>query len=235
MPCHAIHPPLPDRLLRPRPRRGRWRCGRPASSRTSAASGWRSARSSPSASASCSPCLGNPDHARLRRRRPTAKTASRHARPELAGTPCASPVACTRMRRSVAASSSLRLSSSWRRAACKEEGTVKVHSLSFKGVKAVDESRLKDALATRQSSKIPWGKKILLRSLPLRCRSEAHPGVLRRPRLSRRARHRLRRQAQRQAGRGRSDADDRRRRAGAGRRRSTSSASTRSRRRISTI
>jgi outer membrane protein assembly complex protein YaeT len=42
---------------------------------------------------------------------------------------------------------------------CKEGGTVKVHSLSFKGVKAVDEGRLKDALATRQSSKIPWGKK----------------------------------------------------------------------------
>jgi outer membrane protein insertion porin family len=44
-------------------------------------------------------------------------------------------------------------------AACKETGTITVHSLSFKGVKAVDESRLKDALATRQSSKIPWGKK----------------------------------------------------------------------------
>ncbi|MCU1383366.1 MAG: bamA 1 [Acidobacteria bacterium] len=44
-------------------------------------------------------------------------------------------------------------------AACKEGGTIKVHSLSFKGVKAVDQARLKDALATRQSSKIPWGKK----------------------------------------------------------------------------
>jgi len=44
-------------------------------------------------------------------------------------------------------------------AACKEEGTIKVHSLSFKGVKGVDESRLKEALATHQSSKIPWGKK----------------------------------------------------------------------------
>ncbi len=44
-------------------------------------------------------------------------------------------------------------------AACKEEGTIKVHSLTFKGVKAVDESRLKNALATRQSSKMPWGKK----------------------------------------------------------------------------
>src|SRR5262245_10209847 len=44
-------------------------------------------------------------------------------------------------------------------AACHEDGVVEVHSLSFKGVKAVDESRLKNALATRQNSKIPWGKK----------------------------------------------------------------------------
>jgi outer membrane protein assembly complex protein YaeT len=42
---------------------------------------------------------------------------------------------------------------------CKEEGTIKVHRLTFKGVTAVDEDRLKDALATRQSSRIPWGKK----------------------------------------------------------------------------
>src|SRR3954470_21858051 len=44
-------------------------------------------------------------------------------------------------------------------AGCKEGGTIQVHSLSFQGVKSVDENRLKDALATRQSSKIPWGKK----------------------------------------------------------------------------
>src|SRR2546430_17246491 len=43
--------------------------------------------------------------------------------------------------------------------ACREEGTIKVHSLKFQGVKAVDDGRLRDALATRQSSKIPWGKK----------------------------------------------------------------------------
>src|SRR5438105_9659138 len=43
--------------------------------------------------------------------------------------------------------------------ACKEEGTIKVHSLKFNGVKAVDAGRLRDALATRQSSKIPWGRK----------------------------------------------------------------------------
>lgn len=42
---------------------------------------------------------------------------------------------------------------------CKEEGTIKVHRLAFNGVKAVDESRLRDALATRQSSRIPWGRK----------------------------------------------------------------------------
>jgi outer membrane protein assembly complex protein YaeT len=44
-------------------------------------------------------------------------------------------------------------------AGCKEETTVTVHKLTFKGVKAVDESKLKAALATRESSKLPWGKK----------------------------------------------------------------------------
>jgi len=44
-------------------------------------------------------------------------------------------------------------------AACKDEGSVRVHRLSFKGVKAVDEERLKNALATHQSSIIPWGRK----------------------------------------------------------------------------
>ena len=44
-------------------------------------------------------------------------------------------------------------------AACKDEGTIQVHSLKFRGVKAVDESRLKNALATKESSWIPWGKK----------------------------------------------------------------------------
>jgi outer membrane protein insertion porin family len=44
-------------------------------------------------------------------------------------------------------------------AGCREQGTIKVKSLSFKGVKAVDAGRLKSALATRQSSKIPWGRK----------------------------------------------------------------------------
>ena len=44
-------------------------------------------------------------------------------------------------------------------AGCKEGGTIVVHSLSFKGVQSVDEGRLRDALATHQSSKIPWSKK----------------------------------------------------------------------------
>src|SRR5438045_4391050 len=43
--------------------------------------------------------------------------------------------------------------------ACKEEGTIKVHSLKFQGVKSIDVSRLKTALATRESSKLPWGRK----------------------------------------------------------------------------
>ena len=43
--------------------------------------------------------------------------------------------------------------------ACKEGGTIKVHSLKFNGVTAVDERRLRDALTTRQSINIPWGKK----------------------------------------------------------------------------
>src|SRR5689334_18183969 len=42
---------------------------------------------------------------------------------------------------------------------CKEEGTIKVNKLEFKGVKAVEASRLEAALATRQSSWIPWGRK----------------------------------------------------------------------------
>jgi outer membrane protein assembly factor BamA len=44
--------------------------------------------------------------------------------------------------------------------ACKtDDGTITVHSLKFQGVKGVDAARLKAALATHESSKIPWGKK----------------------------------------------------------------------------
>src|SRR3954451_4042939 len=42
---------------------------------------------------------------------------------------------------------------------CKEEGTIRVSNINFNGVKAVDVSKLRNALATRQSSKLPWGKK----------------------------------------------------------------------------
>jgi outer membrane protein assembly complex protein YaeT len=50
--------------------------------------------------------------------------------------------------------------------ACKEGGTVTVHSLTFKGVHGVDIARLKSSLATRENTKVPvvgwqlpWGKK----------------------------------------------------------------------------
>src|SRR5262249_40381227 len=42
---------------------------------------------------------------------------------------------------------------------CQDSGVGQVHSLTFSGVKAVDESKLKSVLATRVSSKLPWGKK----------------------------------------------------------------------------
>jgi outer membrane protein insertion porin family/translocation and assembly module TamA len=43
--------------------------------------------------------------------------------------------------------------------ACVEEGTIKVHKLKFSGVTAVDPGALKNVLATKESSIIPWGKK----------------------------------------------------------------------------
>jgi outer membrane protein assembly complex protein YaeT len=44
-------------------------------------------------------------------------------------------------------------------AGCREEGAVQVKTLSFTGVEAVPESRIRGALATRQSSRLPWGRK----------------------------------------------------------------------------
>ncbi len=44
-------------------------------------------------------------------------------------------------------------------AGCKEEGGVKVTSMTFNGVKAVKASQLKSVLATNASSKLPWGEK----------------------------------------------------------------------------
>jgi len=50
-------------------------------------------------------------------------------------------------------------------AACKEEGSITVHDISFKGVQSVDESRLRSALATRMPTtvplvhwRVPWAK-----------------------------------------------------------------------------
>src|SRR3954463_2955881 len=42
---------------------------------------------------------------------------------------------------------------------CRETGTIRVKSLNFKGVKAVDVSQLRSALATKTSSRFFWGKK----------------------------------------------------------------------------
>jgi outer membrane protein assembly complex protein YaeT len=44
-------------------------------------------------------------------------------------------------------------------AGCREDGTVKVDSISFEGVSAVETSRLEEALATKASSFLPWGRK----------------------------------------------------------------------------
>src|ERR1700704_2374629 len=44
-------------------------------------------------------------------------------------------------------------------AACRESGTIRVHSINFNGVKAVDPGALKGALATKASSRLPWGAK----------------------------------------------------------------------------
>ena len=45
--------------------------------------------------------------------------------------------------------------------ACREEGVVIVRRLQFVGVSAVDESRLRSVLATRQSARLPWSRKQL--------------------------------------------------------------------------
>jgi outer membrane protein assembly complex protein YaeT len=43
--------------------------------------------------------------------------------------------------------------------ACKESGTVRVRSLDFNGTRAVDAGDLRAVLATRVSSRLPWGRK----------------------------------------------------------------------------
>ena len=44
-------------------------------------------------------------------------------------------------------------------AACREQGAIKVRKIAFNGVTAVEQARLRGALATRQSSRLPWGRK----------------------------------------------------------------------------
>ena len=84
--------------------------------------------------------------------------------------------------------------------ACQEEGTIWVRSIRFVGVHAVSTSRLEQALATRESSKLPWVQETLLRSCEVRRRREADSGVLRRSRLPERTGHQLRREAERETG-----------------------------------
>ena len=43
--------------------------------------------------------------------------------------------------------------------ACDETVMIKVHKVSFKGTRAVDQSQLAKALSTQAGSKLPWGKK----------------------------------------------------------------------------
>lgn len=45
--------------------------------------------------------------------------------------------------------------------ACQDEGTVVVRSLTFRGADHIDHARLRTALATRVSSRLPWGRKAL--------------------------------------------------------------------------
>jgi len=42
--------------------------------------------------------------------------------------------------------------------ACREEGQIRVKSLEFTGVEQIDEGQLERALATRESSWLPWGR-----------------------------------------------------------------------------
>jgi outer membrane protein assembly complex protein YaeT len=43
--------------------------------------------------------------------------------------------------------------------ACQDAGTVSVRRIQFEGVSSLDEASLRGALATRQSSSLPWGRK----------------------------------------------------------------------------
>ena len=45
--------------------------------------------------------------------------------------------------------------------ACQEEGTVRVRSLTILGTRTIDAGQLRAALATRVSSRLPWGRSVL--------------------------------------------------------------------------
>jgi outer membrane protein insertion porin family len=42
---------------------------------------------------------------------------------------------------------------------CREEGDVRIKSLTFNGVEQIDKKALQNALATKAGSRLPWGKK----------------------------------------------------------------------------
>jgi outer membrane protein assembly complex protein YaeT len=44
-------------------------------------------------------------------------------------------------------------------AGCREQGEIKIKSLSFRGVDKIDKKALTSVLATKQGSKLPWGRK----------------------------------------------------------------------------
>jgi outer membrane protein insertion porin family/translocation and assembly module TamA len=44
-------------------------------------------------------------------------------------------------------------------AGCREQGDIKIRSLTFNGVKQINKSALANVLATKQGSKLPWGHK----------------------------------------------------------------------------
>src|SRR5687767_6024967 len=44
-------------------------------------------------------------------------------------------------------------------AACREEGEIKIASLSFNGVQQIDKKALANALETKKGSRLPWGRK----------------------------------------------------------------------------
>jgi outer membrane protein assembly complex protein YaeT len=45
--------------------------------------------------------------------------------------------------------------------ACQEEGTVRVRSLTIQGTKTIDAGKLRAALATRVSARLPWGRSVV--------------------------------------------------------------------------